>query len=87
MNSASSEDVRLRKTGEIKQLVEEYDVQGVGLVELGFNWSLAPPLADLASWFKDWKDCTSATSYNTHESIPGVNHQQDGCGLIVFGSL
>ena len=50
MNSASSEDVRLRKTGEIKQLVEEYDGQGMGLVELGFNWSLAPPSGDLASW-------------------------------------
>ena len=50
MNSASSEDVRLRKTGEIKQLVEEYDGQGVGLVELGFNWSSAPPSGDLASW-------------------------------------
>ena len=37
VNSASSDDVRLRKTGEIKQLVEEYDVQCVGLVELGFN--------------------------------------------------
>ena len=87
VNSASLEDIRLQKTGEIKQLVEEFDVQGVGLVEPGFNWSLVPTTADLASWFKDWKDCTTATSHNTHESIPGVKHQKGGCGLLVFGSL
>ena len=65
VNSAISNNARLRKTGEIKQLVEEYNVQVVGLVELGFNWSLAPPLANLASWFNDWKDCSSVTSHST----------------------
>ena len=87
VNSASSDDARLWKTSEIQQLVEEYDVQGVGLVELGFNWSSAPSSADLASWFKNWKECISATSHNTHESISGVKHQQGGCGLLAFGSL
>ena len=87
VNSASSDDVRLRKTLEIKQLVEEYKVQGVGLVELGFNWSSMPPSADLASWFKDRKDCSSATSCNTHGTIPGVRHQQGGCGLMALDSL
>ena len=56
VDSASSDNVRLQKTEAIKQRVEENDVQGVGLVELGFNWSLAPPSANLAAWFRDWKD-------------------------------
>lgn len=87
VNSASSEDVRVRKTAEIKDLVEQYDVQGVALVELGFNWSSVPASANLSSWFKEWRDCISATSHNRHESIPGVRHQQGGCGLLAFGSL
>ena len=87
VNNASSDDIRLQKSGEIKQLVGEHEVQGLGLVELVFNWSLAPPSAHLTSWFKDWKECTLAISHNTHGTIQGMKHQQGGCGLMAFGTL
>ena len=37
INSASTEETKEVKTEQIRELVEEYDVQGVGLIEVGFN--------------------------------------------------
>jgi hypothetical protein len=37
INSASTEETREIKTDQIRELVEEYDVQGVGLIKVGFN--------------------------------------------------
>ena len=39
INSASTEETKEVKTEQIRELVEEYDVQGVGLIKVGFNWS------------------------------------------------
>ena len=85
INSASTEETKEVKTEQIRELVEEYDVQGVGLIEVGFNWSTVNSSRNLASWFNDWRPCISATNHNKHE--PGTRHQQGGIGLLAFGAL
>jgi len=49
MNSAASEETRLRKSGDLVRLCQEFEVQGGGLSEAGVNWSTFPASANLAS--------------------------------------
>ena len=69
VNSASTEETKALKTSQIKDLIQEYDVQGVGLIEVGFNWSMVSSSLNLASWFRDWRPCVSATNHNRHETV------------------
>jgi hypothetical protein len=76
LNSASSTEVRTRKVDNLQQLINNWEVQGGGLSEVGINWSTYPSSANLASWFKDEiPDMRTHTAHNTHEK---VSHHQPG---------
>ena len=42
MNSAASAKTCLRKSGDLVQLCQEFEVQGGALLEVGVNWSTFP---------------------------------------------
>ena len=81
LNSASSTEVRTRKVEDLQWLINNWEVQGGGLSEVGVNWSTYPSSANLASWFKDEiPDMRTHTACNTHEK---VSHHQPG-GTATF---
>jgi hypothetical protein len=81
LNSASSTEVRTCKVDDLQRLINDWEVQGRGLSEVGVNWSTYPSSANLASWFKyEIPDMHTHTAHNTHEK---VSHHQPG-GTITF---
>jgi hypothetical protein len=81
LNSASSTEVRTRKVEDLQWLINNWEVQGGGLSEVGVNWSTYPSSANLAPWFKDEiPDMHTHTAHNTHEK---VSHHQPG-GTATF---
>ncbi len=83
MNSAATAETRLRKTGDLVWICQEFEVQGGGLSEVGINWSTFPASANLASWLRDnIPDVRTHAAHNRHE---GVAHYQPG-GTAAFAS-
>ncbi len=77
LNSASSSEVRARKTSDIIRLINDWEVQGGCLSEVCIDWSTYSPSANLASWFRsELPDIRSYTAYNKHEQ--GIAHHQPG---------
>jgi hypothetical protein len=84
LNSASSLDVRPRKTGDIIRLIKEWEIQGGAILEVGVNWGTYPSSANLASWFKeDFPDMPTHTAHNKHV---GVSRYQPG-GTATFACM
>jgi len=87
MNSAASAETRLRKSGDLVRLCQEFEVQGGGLSEVGVNWSSFPASANLASWLRD--DIPDIRAHAAHNRNEGVGHYQPGgtatfaCGELV----
>jgi hypothetical protein len=74
---------KLRKTGDLVRICQEFEVQGGGLSEVGVNWSTFPASANLASWLRDnIPDVRTHAAHNRHE---GVAHYQPG-GTATFAS-
>jgi hypothetical protein len=77
--------VKNRKARELEYIVKKYEIQFIGLGEVGVNWLMAcrkrllSLLPDLGLRAK------SRTSHNSHERIS--IHQQGGVGTIVLGEL
>jgi hypothetical protein len=77
LNSASSLEVRARKTSNIIRLINDWEVQGGCLSEVGIDWSIHSPLANLASWFHlEIQDIRSHTAHNKHKQ--DIAHHQPG---------
>jgi hypothetical protein len=77
LNSASSTEVRMRKVEDLLRLINNWEVQGGGLSEMGVNWGTYPSSANLASWFKDKiPDMRTHTAHNVHEKV--CHHQPEG---------
>ncbi len=77
LNSASSSEVRARKTSDIIRLINDWEVQGGCLSEVGVDWSTYSPLANFASWFRlELPDIRSHTAHNKHKQ--GIAHHQPG---------
>ncbi len=77
LNSASSLEVRARKASIIIRLINNWEVQGGCLSEVGIDWSTYSPSANLASWFRlEIQDIRSHTAHNKHEQ--GIAHHQPG---------
>jgi hypothetical protein len=85
LNSMVTTTVKNRKASELEYVVKKYEVQFIGLGEIGVNWLLAlrkrllSLLPDLGLRAK------SRVSHNVHEKISV--HQQGGVGTIVLGEL
>ncbi len=76
MNSAASAETRLRKSGDLVQLCQEFEVQGGALSEVGVNWSTFLFSANLASWLRD--DIPDIQTHGAHNRHEGVAHYQPG---------
>jgi hypothetical protein len=48
LNSASSSEVQARKTGDIIWLINDWEIQGGCLVEVGIDWNTYGSSANLA---------------------------------------
>jgi len=72
--------------GGITELVNRYDIDYVGVGEVGFNWSLAKNHYSFASWFIAERELRSTMSWNIHG--PRVRKaQQGGTAVLVFNEL
>jgi hypothetical protein len=77
LNSVSSTEVQARKTCNIISLINDWEVQGGCLSEVGIDWSTYCPLANLTSWFcLEIQDIRTYTTHNKHKQ--GIAHQQPG---------
>ncbi len=82
LNSASSSEVQARKTGDIIWLINDWEIQGGCLSEVGIDWSTYGPSANLASWFcLEVQDLCLHTAHNRCKQ--GVAHHQPG-GTATF---
>jgi hypothetical protein len=86
LNSASSLDMRTRKTGDIIRLFKEWEIQGGAISEVGVNWGTFPPSANLASWFKEeFPDIRMHTAHNKHKRVS--RHQPGGTATFACKEL
>jgi hypothetical protein len=82
LNSACSLEVRARKTRDTIRLINDWEVQGGCLSQVGIDWSTYSPSANLASWFRlELPDIRSHTAHNKHEQ--GILHHQPGGTAMV----
>ena len=87
LNSASSQDVRDRKVAQINNLIDEWDVQGGAMSEVGVNWLSYPPSYSFASWFRDERDIKATVTHNTNIGENISRHQPGGIALFATKEL
>jgi hypothetical protein len=76
LNRSSLMEVQTPKVVELMRLINDWEVQDGGLLEVGVNWGTYPSVANLALWFRDnIPDMRTHTAHNTHEK---VGHHQPG---------
>jgi hypothetical protein len=82
VNNMSNSLVRSRKIGEIQQAIDYWDVQGVGLSEVGIDFRKMGPTRQMASWFRNNREnYKTSVAHNTRE--PAISYSQPGgIGLI-----
>ncbi len=87
LNSASSSEVRARKTSNIIRLIHNWEVQGGCLSEVGIDWSTYSSSANFASWFRlEFPDIRSYTAHNKHKQ--GIaHHQPGGTAMVAYKEL
>ena len=85
LNSMVTATVKNRKARELEYVVKKYEVQFIGLGEIGVNWSLALRKRLLSLLPDLGLQAKSRVSHNIHEKIS--IHQQGGVGTIVLGEL
>ncbi len=77
LNSASSAEACLRKVAGMVHVLNNWEVQGGCLLEVGVNWSGHPTLVNLALWFQDGiPNLGTHTAHNSHEVVQ--SHQPGG---------
>ncbi len=86
LNSASSSEVRSRKTGDIIRLIKDWEIQGGAMSEVGLNWGTFPSSANLTSWFREViQDMRTHTSHNKHKEV--AHHQPGGTATFACMEL
>ena len=86
LNSISTSKSQNEKTAKLQYLVKKYDIELIGMAEVGVNWSLAKHGKRLLSIFPQLeRTARSSTAYNVHERH-GI-HQQGGVGFIARGGI
>jgi len=85
LNGMVTKTVKNRKARELEYIVKKYEIQFIGLGEVGVNWLLARKKRLLSLLPDLGLRAKSRTSHNLHERISV--HQQGGVGTIVLGEL
>ncbi len=84
--SASSMEVRTRKVVKLTRLINDWEVQTRGLLEVGVNWGTYPSLVNLSWWFRDnIPDMRTHTAHNTHTKVG--HHQPSGTATFLSRKL
>ena len=87
VNNMSNSIVRRRKIGEIQQAIDYWDVQGVGLSEVGIDFRKMGPSRQMSSWFRgNRENYKTSAAHNTR--YPAISYSQPGgIGLIACKEL
>ncbi len=86
LNSTSSAEVCLCKVADMVRVLNNWELQGGCLSEVGVNWSAHPSSANLVSWFRDEiPDMRTHTTHNGYEVVG--SHQPGGTATFSCGEL
>ena len=87
VNNMSNSIVRQRKIGEFQQAIDYWDVQGVGLSEVGIDFRKMGPSRQMSSWFRgNRENYKTSAAHNTR--YPAISYSQPGgIGLIACKEL
>ena len=88
LNSISTKKVRNRKAAQLQWLVRKYDIQLVGLGEVGVNWSTCRHKKRLLTLLPELE--RSAKSCTAHNARVGERHgirQQGGVGMLLLNDI
>jgi hypothetical protein len=84
LNSIATSKTKNRKARRLKNAIRKYNVQFVGMGEVGVNWDLAKEKRLLALFPDLGNAAKSMTAHNKHESF--ALHQQGGVGTLALGT-
>ena len=82
VNNMANKVVRQRKICEIQQLIDQWDIQGAGLSEVGVDFRKVTHNKNMASWFR----ANTSIEHNTRDPAVSIS-QPGGIGLIACKEL
>jgi hypothetical protein len=83
LNSASSREVRNRKISDIMKVIETWDAQTRGFLEVDIAWRNVARSKQINSWFRLETDSYRTSVANNHqEAVPTTTRQQGGIALF-----
>ena len=87
VNNMANKSVRQRKVCEIQQLIDQWDIQGVGISEVGIDFRKVSYDKNMASWFRANREkYRTSIAHNTRDPAVSVS-QPGGIGLIACKEL
>jgi hypothetical protein len=87
VNNMANNAVRRRKTCEIQHLIDQWDIQGTGISEVGIDFRKVPPNKNIASWFRANREkYRTSIAHNTVDPAISVS-QPGGIALIACKEL
>ncbi len=76
LNSAATRAVRDKKIADIHQIIDQWDVQGGGFLEVGINWQRLPHARGFSAWFRSHPDdFLTSTTHNMNENVNSMCQQ------------
>ena len=86
VNGASTPLRRDKKVNDITRIIDDWDIQGGCLQEIGINWSSLSYERNMTSWFRlDRREAKTNTAHNTNENFEDA--QQGGVAQFVCKEL
>lgn len=86
VNGASSVECRDKKVTDLSRIIDDWDVQGGCLQEIGINWSATGYDRNMTLWFRfDRREAKTITAHNIHENITAK--QQGGVAQFACKEL
>ena len=87
VNNMANRVVRQRKICEIQQLIDQWDIQGAGLSEVGVDFRKVSHDKNMASWFRANREkYRTSIAHNTKDPAVSIS-QPGGIGLIACKEL
>ena len=70
INGASSTTRRDKKVKDISRIIDDWDIQGGCLQEVGINWASTNYSRNMTSWFRlDHREAKTIAAHNIHENV------------------
>ena len=78
VNNMVNKSVRQRKVCEIQQLIDQWDIQGVGISEVGIDFRKVSYDKNMASWFRANREkYRTSVAHNTRDPAVSVRVNQE----------